>query len=187
MNMVIVSKKTTITDAIRTKIENTLGRLEKYINDDTDVKVKIDVKKKNQKIEVTIFTKDSFIIRAEESREDLYSAIDLIHDKLYKQLRKYKTQLMKKNKKNESIKFDNDNNESIRFDNIEEYVDYDIDNENIIKRRKEFKIDKPMTPEEAIMQMDLLEHNFFVFRSLETENINIVYKRHDGYGLIEQS
>ena len=177
MNMIIVSKKTTITDAIRNKIENTLERLEKYINDDTDVKVKIDVKKKNQKIEVTIFTKDSFIIRAEESREDLYSAIDLIHDKLYKQLRKYKTQLMKKNKKNESI----------RFDNIEEYVDCDIDNENIIKRRKEFKIDKPMTPEEAIMQMDLLEHNFFVFRNLETENINIVYKRHDGYGLIEQS
>lgn len=78
-------------------------------------------------------------------------------------------------------------NKSIRFDNIEEYVDCDIDNENIIKRRKEFKIDKPVTPEEAIMQMDLLEHNFFVFRSLETENINIVYKRHDGYGLIEQS
>lgn len=177
MNMIIVSKKTIITEAIRNKIENTLERLEKYINDDTDVKIKIDVKKKNQKIEVTIFTKDSFIIRAEESREDLYSAIDLIHDKLYKQLRKYKTQLMKKNKKNESI----------RFDNIEEYIDCDIDNENIIKRRKEFKIDKPMTPEEAIMQMDLLEHNFFVFRNLETENINIVYKRHDGYGLIEQS
>lgn len=176
MNMTIVSRKTTITDTIRNKIENTLERLEKYINDDTDVKVKIDVKKKNQKIEVTIFTKDSFIIRAEESREDLYSAIDLIYDKLYKQLRKYKTQLIKKNKKNESI----------RFDNIEEYVDLGIDNENIIKRRKEFKIDKPMTPEEAIMQMDLLQHNFFVFRSLETENINIVYKRHDGYGLIEQ-
>jgi len=177
MNMTIVSKKITITDAIRNKIENTLERLEKYINNDTDVKVTIDVKKKNQKIEVTIFTKDSFIIRAEESREDLYSAIDLIYDKLYKQLRKYKTQLIKKNKKNDSI----------RFDNIQEYVDCDIDNENIIKRRKEFKIDKPMTPEEAIMQMDLLEHNFFVFRSLETENINIVYKRHDGYGLIEQS
>ena len=175
MNMIIVSKKTIITDGIKEKIESTLLRLEKYINDDTEVKVKIDVKKKHQKIEVTVFTKDGVIIRAEESKEDLYSAIDLVYDKLYKQLRKYKTQLIKRNKKNESI----------RFDNIEEYVACDTD-DNEIKRRKGFKIDKPMTEEEAIMQMDLLGHNFFVFRDLKTQEINIVYKRHDGYGLIEQ-
>lgn len=175
MKMAIVSKKTIITDAIKEKIESTIQRLEKYINDDTEVKVKIDVKKKNQKIEVTIFAKDGVIIRAEESGEDLYSAIDLVYDKLYKQLRKYKTQLIKRNKKNESI----------RFDNIEEYVACDSD-ESVIRKRKGFKIDPPMTEEEAIMQMDLLGHNFFIFRDLKTQEINIVYKRHDGYGIIEQ-
>jgi len=175
MKMIIVSKKTIITDGIKEKIESTLLRLEKYINDDTEVKIKIDVKKKNQKIEATIFAKDGVIIRAEESKEDLYSAIDVVYDKLYKQLRKYKTQLIKRNKKNESI----------RFDNIEEYVACDTD-DNEIKRRKIFKIDPSMTEEEAIMQMDLLGHNFFVFRDLKTQEINIVYKRHDGYGIIEQ-
>ena len=101
MKMIIVSKKTIITDGIKEKIESTLLRFEKYINDDTEVKIKIDVKKKHQKIEVTIFAKEGVIIRAEESKEDLYSAIDLVYDKLYKQLRKYKTQLIKRNKKNE--------------------------------------------------------------------------------------
>lgn len=176
MNIIIVSKRVEITNAIREKIEAKIEKLSKYINEDTDINVKIDVKKKNQKIEVTIHTKAGVIIRAEESQEDLYSAIDLVYDKLYKQLRKYKTQTLKKNKRNESI----------RFENIEEYVACDLDDDEPIKRRKKFKIDKPMTHEEAIIQMDLLGHNFFIFRDVESETVNVIYKRHDGYGLIEQ-
>lgn len=176
MNITIVSKQVELTEAIKLKVENKFSKLEKYINQDTNIQVKLDVKKKNQKIEVTIFTQGGAILRAEDSKEDLYSAIDTVYDKLYKQIRKLKTQLSRRNKSNASI----------RFDNIEDYTPYDTEPENLIKKVKRFKINKPMTPEDAIIQMDLLSHNFFVFRDLNTEEVNIVYKRHDGYGLIEQ-
>lgn len=175
MNIHIVSKKITLTNSIKDKIENTLINLEKYISDDTDIHVKLDVTKKNQKIEVTIFTRNGTILRAEDSKDNLYTAIDSVYDKLYKQIRKLKTQLIKRNKSNESI----------RFNNIDEYIDLDS-NDNLIKRYKKFNFDKPMTTEDAIIQMDLLGHKFFIFRNIASEDINVVYKRHDGYGLIEQ-
>lgn len=176
MNITITSKQIELTDSIKSKIENKFSKLEKYLNQDTDINVKLDVKKKSQKIEVTIFTKGGTILRAEDSKDDLYSSIDIVYDKLYSQIRKLKTQLSKRNKSNASI----------RFDNIEDYVDSNNDHDNKIKKIKKFNINKPMSPEDAIIQMDLLSHNFFVFRDLNTEEINIVYKRHDGYGLIEQ-
>lgn len=176
MNINIISKKVELTEAIKSKIENKFGKLEKYLNQDTDINVKLDVRKKNQKIEVTIFTKGGTILRAEDSREDLYSAIDLVYDKLYGQIRKLKTQLSRKNKSNDSI----------RFDNIEYYDTSDEEYDNKIKKVKKFNINKPMSAEDAINQMELLGHNFFVFRDSDSEDINIVYKRHDGYGLIEQ-
>lgn len=176
MNIHIISKKISLTNSIREKIENTLTNLEKYLSNDTDIHVKLDVTKKSQKIEVTIFTKNGTILRAEDSEDDLYTAIDLVHDKLYKQIRKLKTQLIKRNKSNESI----------RFNNIEEDIDLNT-NDSIIKRCKKFNFDKPMTIEDAIIQMDLLGHKFFIFRNIESEDINVVYKRHDGYGLIEQT
>lgn len=176
MNIKIISKKVELTDSIREKIENTFFNLERYISNDTDIHVKLDFVKRNQKIEVTIFTQNGTIIRAEDSQDDLYTAIDTVYNKLYKQIRKLKTQLINKNKSNESI----------RFNNVDEYEDLDLENEYKIKRVKKFDMDKPITVEDAIMQMNLLEHNFFVFRNSESEDINIVYKRHDGYGLIEQ-
>lgn len=176
MKINIISKKVELTDSIREKIEDTFLNLEKYINNDTDVHVKLKFTKKNQKIEVTIFTKNGTIIRAEDSQDDLYAAIDTVYDKLYKQIRKFKTQLINKNRSNESI----------RFNNVDEYENVNLDNEYKIKKVKKFDIDKPITIEDAIMQMNLLDHNFFVFRNSESEDINIVYKRHDGYGLIEQ-
>ncbi|CEI71861.1 MULTISPECIES: ribosome hibernation-promoting factor, HPF/YfiA family [Romboutsia] len=175
MSVKIISKHVKVTEAIREKIESKFEKLEKYINDDFDVHVKIDVKRKNQSIEATVYTKHGTIVRAEECQEDLYSAIDLLYDKLYKQLRKYKTQMIRRNRKNESI----------RFDNIEEYEEIDLD-DDVIKRRKKFKMDKPITPEDAIVQMNLLGHQFFLFRNIETNKTSIIYKRHDGYGLIEQ-
>ena len=157
----IVSKKVTLTNSIKNKIENTLVNLEKYISDDTDIHVKLDVKKKDQKIEVTIFTKNGTILRAEDSKDNLYTAIDSVYDKLYKQIRKLKTQL------------------------IDEYVDLDT-SDNMIKRYKKFNFDKPMSIEDAVIQMDMLGHKFFIFRNIESEDICVIYKRHDGYGLIEQ-
>ena len=134
MNIHIVSKKITLTNSIRDKIENTLINLEKYISDDTDIHVKLDVTKKNQKIEVTIFTRNGTILRAEDSKDNLYTAIDSVYDKLYKQIRKLKTQLIKRNKSNESI----------RFNNIDEYINLDS-NDTLIKIYKKFNFDKPMT------------------------------------------
>ncbi|SCH00393.1 ribosome hibernation-promoting factor, HPF/YfiA family [Romboutsia sp. 1001713B170207_170306_H8] len=176
MKINIVSKRVELTNSIREKIENTFYNLERYLSDDTDVHVKLDVTKRSQKIEVTIFTKNGTIIRAEDSKDDLYNAIDVVYNKLYKQIRRLKTQLINKNKSNESI----------RFNNIDKYDDINIESDSIIKRVKKFNLDKPLTTEDAIMQMDLLGHNFFVFRNLDSEDLNIVYKRHDGYGLIEQ-
>lgn len=175
MNITITSKQIELTDSIKSKIENKFSKLERYINQDTDINVKLDVKKKSQKIEVTIFTKGGTILRAEDSKDDLYSSIDIVYDKLYSQIRKLKTQLSKRSKSNASIK----------FDNVEDYIPSNNDHDNKIKKVKKFNINKPMTPEDAIIQMDLLSHNFFVFRDSNTEEINIVYKRHDGYGLIE--
>ena len=176
MKINIISKKVEVTDCIKEKIEHTFSNLEKYINNDTDVHVKLKFTKRSQKVEVTIFTKNGTIIRAEDSQDDLYSAIDTVYDKLYKQIRKFKTQLINKNRSNESI----------RFNNMDEYENVNLENEYKIKKVKKFDIDKPITIEDAIMQMNLLDHNFFVFRNSESEDINIVYKRHDGYGLIEQ-
>lgn len=175
MKINIIAKKFELTDSIKEKIYNSFSNLEKYLSDDTEIHVTLDIIKRSQKIEVTIYTKNGTIIRAEDSQSDLYTAIDSVYDKLYKQIRKLKTQLLKKNKSNESI----------RFNNIDEYIDIDT-SDNIIKRYKKFNFDKPMTTEDAILQMDLLGHKFFVFRNIESEDINVVYKRHDGYGLIEQ-
>lgn len=176
MNIKIFSKHVKVTQAIREKIEGKFSKLEKYINGDFDVDVKVDVKKKKQSIEATVHAPQGMILRAEESQEDLYSSIDLVYDKLHKQLRKYKTQMLKRNKKHDSI----------RFENLEEYVDIDLTDDDLIKRRKKFNMEKPITPEDAILQMDLLGHKFFVFRNIETDMTSIVYKRHDGYGIIEQ-
>lgn len=176
MKIHIVSKKFELTTSIKSKIENTFDKLEKYISSDTDIYVNLSVTKNIQKVEVTIYTKGGTIIRAEDSQYDLYVAIDLAYDKLYKQIRKFKSQLIKKNKSNESI----------RFNDIDEYINTIPDNEFLVKRVKKFNFEKPMTIEDAIMQMNLLGHTFFVFKNFESEDINVVYKRYDGYGLIEQ-
>lgn len=175
MKISITSKKIKITDTLREKIESTFTNLNKFLSDDTEIYVTLNVTKRSQKIEATIYTKTGTILRAENTRDDLYVAIDEVYDKLYKQIRKLKTQLMKRNQSNESI----------RFKNLDEYIDLNYDYP-VIKRFKKFDLDKPMTADEAILQMELLEHKFFVFRNSATEDINVIYKRHDGYGLIEQ-
>ena len=171
MNIIISGKQMDLTDGIKNAIEEKLG---------TDVKVTVSAKKARQKVEVTIIPISGPIIRAEDIEENLYAAIDVVYDKLNKQLRKYKKRLQDRHQSNESIRFD-------AIEDIEEN-DYSSNEDNldiVIKRTKKFGV-KPMSPEEAVLQMDLSEHDFYMFRNSESNGISIVYRRKNGgYGLIE--
>lgn len=177
MKIIISGKKLELTDGIKTAIEDKLGKLERYLNPETEVKVTVSAKKATQKIEVTIIPISGPIIRAEDSEGNLYAAIDVVYDKLKKQIRRYKNKLQDKHQsKDESIRFQID-------EGIEEADDESLD--IVIERRKKFDM-KPMSPEEAVLQMELIEHGFYMFRNIDSDEISIVYKREDGgYGLIE--
>ena len=177
MNIIISGKQMDLTDGIKNAIEEKLGRLDFYLHPATDVKVTVSAKKARQKVEVTIIPISGPIIRAEDIEENLYAAIDVV---LNKQLRKYKKRLQDRHQSNESIRFD-------AIEDIEEN-DYSSNEDNldiVIKRTKKFGV-KPMSPEEAVLQMDLSEHDFYMFRNSESNGISIVYRRKNGgYGLIE--
>lgn len=164
-----------VTKAIENYLKDKLGKIEKYIGDSSNVKATalINVKGHNQKVEITIPLK-SFIIRAEETRDDLYAAIDVVIDKIERQIRKNKTKLLsKKIKENEAKEFVIDEIESI-----------DEEEEKIVKRKKVEA--KPMSEDEAILQMELLGHQFYIFKDVETLKPTVVYKRKEGnYGIIE--
>lgn len=176
MKIIISGKKLELTDGIKTAIEEKIGRLERYLNPETEVKVTVSAKKSTQKIEVTIIPISGPIIRAEDSEENLYAAIDVVYDKLKKQIRRYKSKLQDRHQYKE---------ESIRFQTDENYEEDDESLDIVIERRKKFDM-KPMSPEEAVLQMELIEHGFYMFRNLDSDEISIVYRREDGgYGLIE--
>ena len=179
MKILITGKKIELTDGIKGAVEDKLGKLDRYLHEDTEVKVTVSARKAKQKIEVTIIPINGPIIRAEDSEESLYAAIDVVYDKLNKQLRRYKNKL--------KGKYQAKGQESIRFQNIEtdaneeQSGEFDI----VIERRKKFDM-KPMSPEEAVLQMELIEHDFYMFRNIDTDDISIVYKRKNGgYGMIE--
>ena len=180
MNIIISGKQMDLTDGIKNAIEEKLGRLDFYLHPATDVKVTVSAKIARQKEEVTIIPISGPIIRAEDIEENLYAAIDVVYDKLNKQLRKYKKRLQDRH---QSI-------ESIRFDAIEDLNENDYSQEEgnldiVIERTKRFGV-KPMSPEEAVLQMDLLGHDFYMFKNDESNDISIVYRRKNGgYGLIE--
>jgi len=168
--------KLEITDAINNYVESKLDRLNKYFKeDDILANVLLRVRGNSQIIEVTIPT-DKFILRSEEEDKDLYAAIDLVTDKLERQIRKNKTRLSRQNVDNKFKEFN--------FDF--EINDTDESNEDeIIVKRKNIEM-KPMDEEEAILEMNLLGHEFFVYKDMHTDNICVLYKRKDGnYGLIE--
>lgn len=179
MNIIISGKQMDLTSGIKGAIEEKIGRLDYYLHPETEVKVTVRAKKARHTIEVTVIPISGPIIRAEDSEENLYAAIDIVYDKLNKQLRKYKNRLQDRHQSNESI----------RFDNVDLYNEDDVEDENldiIIKRNKKFDM-KPMSPEEAVLQMELIEHNFYMFRNIDTDEIAVVYKRENGgYGMIEQ-
>ena len=170
----IRGNKIEVTEAINDYITSNLFKLEKYLDDNDEVEAKalISARGKDQKVEVTIWS-GKYNIRAEEVNPDLYAAIDLVVDKLERQFKKYRGKLTNKR---------SNNKEEIPSIEIEEYFE---DEEQTVVRRKEVYL-KPIDEEEAITQMELLGHSFFVFKNVDTNNINVVYKRNDGdYGIIE--
>ena len=172
MKFVIVGKNIEVTQGLKAAVEDKLGKLEKYFAPDTEVFVTLSVEKERQKIEVTIPVKGN-IVRSEQVSNDMYVSIDLVEEVIERQLKKYKKKLISKQQ----------NAASFRKEFIEKETD--VDDEIRIIRTKRFDM-KPMYPEDACVQMELLGHNFFVFCNAESEEVNVVYKRNGNtYGLIE--
>ena len=172
MRFTITGKNIEVTEGLRSAIIEKIGKLDKYFSTEMDATVTLSVEKESQKIEVTIPVKGN-IIRAEEVSNDMYVSIDLVEEIIERQLRRYKTKLV--DAKQAAAEFSKSYIEK----------DYDDDAEVKIVRSKRFGI-KPMNPEEACVQMELLQHNFYVFLNSETDEVNVVYKRKNNtYGLIE--
>ena len=174
MKMNYAGKNVEVTDALRDVTEKKLTKLDKYFQKDIEGNVTFSTQKNRKIIEVTINLPGT-IIRAEESSDDMYASIDKAVDVLERQVRKHKTKLQKRYK----------NTETIRFENVIPLsVEEDNDKPKLVKT-KTFTL-KPMSSEEAILQMELLRHNFFVYLDGESNDVGVVYKRKDGdYGLIE--
>ena len=170
----IRGNKTEITESIRTYIESKIGKLDKYFEDHENLTANVVVSSRgiNQGIEVTIPIKNA-IIRGEEYNQDLYAAIDLVSDKLERQIRKNKTRIQNK-RINEYVGV---------------FVDFIInedesDTKTIVKRK--IIENKPMSEEEAILQMNLVSHDFYIFNNTDTSCMSVVYRRKDGnYGILE--
>lgn len=168
-----------VTTPIREYVEKKIGKLNRYFDTppSSDVHVNLSVYNDEQRIEVTI-PMPELLLRAEEQHADLYAAIDLVVDKLERQIRKHKTKVNRKFRQKGSPKY-------IFADLEQDEKNKEENNEIEIVRTKRFNL-KPMDSEEAILQMDMLGHSFFVFTNAETNATNVVYKRKDGkYGLIE--
>lgn len=172
MHYIISGKNIDVTEGLKEAIYEKIGKLERYFTDNTEVHVTFSVEKERQKIEVTIPMKGN-IIRAEEESTDMYVSIDLVEEIIERQLRKYKNKIVERKQSGTGLNQAFIEEETTEDDNIE------------IIRSKRFAI-KPMDPEEACVQMELLGHDFYVFRNSETDEVNVVYKRKKNtYGLIE--
>ena len=172
MKFIIIGRNIDITEGLKSAVQEMLGKLERYFTPETEIHVTLSVEKDRQKIEVTIPVKGN-IIRSEQVSSDMYVSIDLVEEVIERQLRKYKTKIV-----NQQQAGGNFQKEFVEDEFLE-------DEEVNIIRTKKFGI-KPMYPEDACVQMELLGHNFYVFRNAETDEVNVVYKRKGNtYGLIE--
>ena len=172
MKFIISGKNIDVTEGLKTAVQDKIGKLEKYFTPTTEVQVTLSVEKDRQKIEVTIPVKGN-IIRSEQTSNDMYVSIDLVEEIIERQLKKYKNKIIDKKQTAGNFR--------------QEFIEKDyVDDEEIqIVRTKKFDI-KPMYPEDACIQMELLGHNFFVFCNAETDQVNVVYKRKGNtYGIME--
>ena len=172
MRFIITGRNIDVTEGLKSAVEEKLGKLDRFFAVETEVNVTLSVEKERQKIEVTIPVKGN-IIRSEQVSSDMYVSIDLVEEVIERQLKRYKNKIV--DKQQNASEF------------APEYIEkeYEDDEEIKIIRSKRFGI-KPMVPEEACVQMELLGHNFFVFLNAETNEVNVVYKRKGNtFGLIE--
>ena len=173
MKFVISGKNLEVSEGLRTAVEEKLGKLGRYFTADTKCVVRLSVEKERQKVEVTIPVKGN-IIRSEQVSNDMYVSIDLVEEVIERQLRRYKNKLVDKYQSGGGFQ--------------KEYFEqeFDAEDEDVkIIRSKKFDI-KPMYPEDACVQMELLGHAFYVFVNAETDQTSVVYRRKDGtYGMIE--
>ncbi len=172
MKFTISGKNIEVSDGLRSAIKDKLGKLERYFTPETEIIVTLSIEKERQKIEVTIPVKGS-IIRSEQVSNDMYVSIDLVEEVIERQLRKYKEKLVDRHQEGGNFR--------------KEFIEKESEplEEMRIVRTKQFGM-KPMYPEDACVQMELLGHSFFVFFNAETEEVNVVYKRKGNtYGLIE--
>mgnify|MGYP004498867347 FL=1 len=171
MKFIISGKNIEVTEGLKAAVEEKIGKLDKYFTEDTEIHVTLSTQKDRQKIEVTIPMKGN-IVRAEQESNDMYVSIDLVEEIIERQLRRYKTKIIERQQATVNLS--------------KEFIEEEVDDEEIkIVRTKRFAV-KPMDVEEACVQMELLGHNFFVFRNAETDEVNVVYKRKGNtFGLIE--
>ena len=172
MRITITGRNLDLTDGLKTAVEEKLNKLDKFFTRETEAHVTLSVEKERQKIEVTIPVKGN-IIRSEQVSNDMYVSIDLVEEVIERQLKKYRKKLIEKHQNDSFFK--------------QEFIERESDDseEITITRTKKFDV-KPMYPEDACVQMELLGHSFFVFRNAESDEVNVVYKRKGNtYGLIE--
>ncbi|MBT9252606.1 MAG: ribosome-associated translation inhibitor RaiA [Brockia lithotrophica] len=178
MRTVVRGENVEVTPAIRDYAEKRLKKIEKYFHniDEVTAYVNLKVYRDGQRAEVTI-PLNSLILRAEDKTHDVYAALDNVVDKLVRQIHKYKTRINRKAREQGAIFVEAVSEAGTEGEEKEEEV--------AIARRKQVPL-KPMTAEEAILQMNLLGHDFYVYRDAATEEVHVVYRRKDGtYGLIE--
>lgn len=179
LNFNIRGENIEVTPALRDYVENKIERVERYFNGDISANANVNLKvynDKQTKVEVTIPMKN-LTLRAEERHDDMYAAIDLIVDKLERQIRKHKTKVNRKFREREGA--------GLYFANVTQTETAVNEDEYTVVRTKQFDL-KPMDQEEAILQMNMLGHDFYIFTDADSDSTNIVYKRKDGkYGLIE--
>ena len=173
MKVTVIAKNMELTDALKEIVQKKISKLEKYFEVNVEAKATLNVQKNRQIIEVTI-PFNGVILRGEEATSDMYKSLDLVGDKLERQIRKQKTRLSRKH--GGSLRFGEINNIDLKSEQEEE---------GKLVKVKKFGV-KPMNSEEAILQMDLLGHNFFVYQDADSNKVNVIYKRKDGdYGLLE--
>ena len=172
MRITISGKNIDVTQGLKDAVYEKLGKLEKYFTPETEAIVTLSVEKNRQKIEVTVPVKGS-VIRAEQVSDDMYVSIDLVQEIIERQMRKHKTRLVNRNRGGGNFQ--------------KAFIEMEVEDPDEVQivRTKKFAM-KPMDPEEACVQMELLGHNFLVFRNADTDDVSVVYKRKGNtYGLIE--
>lgn len=176
MKIISRGKNIQVTEALKLHIEKRIGKVERYFEEDTEAQVTLSVVKDQHIVDATVLLSGGLMLRAEEKSPDMYASIDQVIEKLERQIRKYKTRVNRKSRQ-QSIKDLAPTPKVVPADeDLEEFK---------VARVKKFNM-KPMMTDEAILQMDMLGHDFFVFINGENEDVNVVYRRHNGdYGVIE--